>query len=596
MFQMARNILWILTPRERKRGRIVVFLMIGLAAFEVAGIASIMPFLTVMGDPAMIERNGFLNAIYTGLGFETERGFMLALALFGLAVLVAATIVRLMAQYVMTRFVQMRRHSVSRRLLYGHLCQPYEFFLTRNSADLSKTILSEVDQLTQGVIQPAVHLIAYGCVSVAVILFLVVINPIVAASMIAFLGGFYALTYLALRGLLARAGRERVVANGQRFKAAGEAMAGIQELKVLGRERAFFNAFDPASRRFAHHLATVDLLTRLPKRVVEMLGFAAVLGAAIYLLNTHDTLGHVLPILGAYAVAGNRLLPAMQEVYQGMARLRFGRPTVETIMAELNTAARYDPAAEQAVVPLPVKEALTLRGVRYVYPSQTEAALQDIDLTVPAGATVSIHGTTGAGKSTLVKVLLGLLRPSAGTMAVDGLPLDDTNMRRWQRSIGYVPQDIFMVDDTVTANIALGIPREEVDQAAVESAARKARIHTFILERLPQGYDTLIGERGVRLSGGQRQRLAIARALYHRPSVLILDEATSALDPATEAEIVHDLIGRAEDLTLIAITHRETVAEMCSMSYRVERGRLSPAPSTAGSEASAGPETNPVSA
>ena len=548
--------------------------MVAMAGFEVAGIASVVPFLTVLGDPSMIESNTYLNQVYSGLGFTSQRAFLFALALFGLIMLCLATAVRLVAQYAMVRYAQMRRHSVSRRLLYGHLQQPYEFFLTQNSANLSKTILSEVDQLTSNVVTPAIHLVAYSIVTLAVVLFLIVMDPLLALVTLGGIGGFYALTYVALRGYLNRIGQDRVRANRQRFKAAAEALGGIQELRVLGREQAFFDAFDPASKSFARYLAANELIAKLPKRIVEMLGFAAVLGAALYLLDNSSSLGAVLPVLGAYAIAGNRLLPALQEVYQGLAKLRFGESTVDTILDELNALPEPSGTPRRAIAPLALSDAFRMHRVAYTYPGQEVRALHGVEMYVPAGSTASIYGSTGAGKSTLVKVLLGLLVPEEGNLEVDGQTLDARTIPAWQRAIGYVPQDLFLIDDTVARNIALGIPDEEIDSAAVERAARKARIHEMIREQLPKGYDTLLGERGIRLSGGQRQRIAIARALYRDPQVIVLDEATSALDPDTERAIVNDLVAQSGDVTLIAITHRETVSRLCDRVYRVEGGTV----------------------
>ncbi|MBK1696376.1 ABC transporter ATP-binding protein [Rhodovibrio salinarum] len=571
---LAAKILRLLDARERRRGLLVLGLMVMMAGFEVAGIASVLPFLSVLGDPGMIERNAYLQWAYVGLGFDSHHAFLIALAVFGLIVLLAATAVRLVAQYAMVRYAQMRRHSVSRRLLYGHLNRPYEFFLTHNSANLSKTILSEVDQLTANVITPATQLVAYSIVTITVVLFLVVMAPLLALVTMGLIGGFYTLIYVLMRGYLRRIGDERVRANGQRFKAAAQALGGIQELKVLGREQAFFDAFDPASRRYARYLAANELISKLPKRMVEMLGFAAVLGAAIYLLEDRGNLGEVLPVLGAYAVAGNRLLPAVQSVYQGIAKLRFGGAVVDTILDELDATATARHADITRAEPLELTQAFRMRGVAYAYPGQQEPALSDIDLDVPAHSTTSIYGSTGAGKSTLVKLILGLLQPTRGTLDVDGQVLTPTTLPAWQRTIGYVPQDLFLIDDTVARNIALGIPDTEIDWTALQRAAQRARIHEVIADQLPHGYETVLGERGIRLSGGQRQRIAIARALYHDPKVLVLDEATSALDPETERQIVNDLIDQSRDITLIAITHRESISRLCDRVYRVENGTV----------------------
>jgi ABC-type multidrug transport system fused ATPase/permease subunit len=573
MPKQVSQLLLILDRREKRRGAVVVVLMIAMAAFEVAGIASVMPFLSVMGDPGSLERNPYLATAYRWTGFQDPTHFLALLAGFGLLVLLIATSVRLVAQYAIIRFAEMRRHSVSRRLLYRHLRQPYEYFLTRNSSDLSKTILSEVDQLTQNVVTPTITLLAYSIVTMAVTLFLVVINPWLALVTMGALGGFYALIYLCLRGYLHRIGQERVHANAARFKAASEVFGGIQELKVLGREQAFFDAFDPASQRYAQHLATNELVSKLPKRVVEMLGFAAVLGIALFLLSREQDLGTVLPVLGAYAVAGSRLLPALQEVYQSLSKLRFGWSILETVVNELEQSRPGEVRESSSDNHLELRSSLEMRGISYTYPAQDAPALVDVNLQVSARTTVAIHGPTGAGKSTVVKLLLGLLRPHSGVLLIDGCLIDETNTRAWQRAIGYVPQDLFLIDDTVARNIALGIPDAELDRAAVERAARKARIHETI-QQLPHGYDTLLGERGIRLSGGQRQRIAIARALYHAPQVIVLDEATSALDPETERAIVNDLVAHSGDVTLIAITHRETVSRLCDRVYRVEGGTL----------------------
>ena len=577
---IACKIWRLLTPKERRNGFLVLGLMVLMAAAEVAGIASVIPFLSVMGDPGMIERNQYLQFVYHAAEFENRRQFLVALAAFGLVMLSVSTSVRVVAQYAIVNYAEMRRHSVSIRLLYGHLNQPFEFFLNHNSADLAKTILSEVDQLTMNVITPAVHFVAYGLVSLAVVVLLLVLDPAMALVTLGVFGGFYALTYLGLRGYLNRIGQERVRANNQRFKAAAEAMAGIQELRVLGREQAFFDAFHPASKQFAKHNAANELISKLPKRFVEMLGFAAVFGAALYLLESSGSLGEVLPVLGAYAVAGNRLLPALQEVYQSIARLRFSKATVDAILSELTTAKAVRTNVDEAPRAMTIEQAFRLNAVAYTYPGQSQPALHDVDMTVPVRSTTSIYGTTGAGKSTLVKVILGLLAPSSGRLEVDGTVLDESNIHAWQRAIGYVPQDLFLIDDTVARNIALGVLDHEIDREAVERAARKARIDRTIAE-LPHGYETLLGERGIRLSGGQRQRIAIARALYHDPQVIVLDEATSALDPDTERAIVMDLVAQSGNVTLIAVTHRETVSRLCDHIYRVEGGTLRAEPAGA---------------
>lgn len=541
-----------------------------MAAFEVAGIVSIMPFLAVLGNPEIIRDNAMLSSIYQGLDFTSDDQFLLALASVGIVTLTISTLARIAAQYSITHYGNMRRHSIARRLLYGYLCRPYEFFLTHGSTELAKTVLSEVDLVTEQLIGPSLQFVAYSIVAVAVLTLLLLFDPALSATIAAVIGGFYMITYLLLRKRLEHSGRLRLKANQKRFKSASEALAGIQELRVLGREQTFFSAFDPASKRYSRLLVTNDLIAKLPKRVVELIGYVAVLGSAIYLIRTTSDLAEVLPILGGYAIAGYRLLPTMQELYQSATKLRFGGALLETVQMELSEAAALETLRRQPVSRLPLRESLELRELGYRYPNSQQLVLDGFNLSVPAGSSVAILGTTGSGKSTLIKLLLGLLKPSEGCILVDGRELDQQLIPAWREGIGYVPQDLFLIDDSVTRNIALGIPDVEIDHEAVQAAARRALIDQTIQERLPDGYQSVIGQQGIRLSGGQRQRLAIARALYRRPDILILDEATSALDAETEAMILDELTSDKR-FTLIAVSHRESMQVLCDQAIRLGR-------------------------
>lgn len=568
MFKKLSAVYTLLTRREKKRGLVVLAMMILMAAFEVIGIVSIMPFLGVMGNPAIIQENRWLNSAYRHFGFTSNDHFLLALAVFGIVILTVATLVRIAAQYSITHYANMRRHSIARRVLYGYLCRPYEFFLTHGSTELAKTVLSEVDLATEQLIGPSLHFIAYSIVAIAVLGLLFAFDPGLAATVAVVVGGFYLAIFLSLRTRLEHSGRRRLRANQQRFKSATEALSGIQELKVLGREQAFFSAFDPASRRYSRLLAVNDLIARLPKRIVELIGYIAILSASIYLIRATNDLAEVLPILGGYAIAGYRLLPTMQELYQSATKLRFSSPLLHDLQRELAEAQALGGLNRQPGPRLRVLGALDLEHIGYSYPNSDRPTISDFSLRIPAASSVAILGATGSGKSTLIKLLLGLLSPSTGRILVDGEPLGPETIRAWRQAIGYVPQDLFLIDDSITRNIALGIPDDEIDQDAVELAAKRALIHDTIEDRLPAGYTTVIGQHGVRLSGGQRQRLAIARALYRQPDVLILDEATSALDATTEARILHELTSD-RGFTLIAVTHRESMRALCDQSVRL---------------------------
>ena len=576
---MLGKILSLLTPKEKRRGALVLCMVIIMAVLEMAGVASVMPFLSVMGDPQMVETNRILASLYDNLGFESVDMFLFALGAAAFTIILLSAVFRILTHYAMNRFIEMRRHSISKRLLETYLRQPYEFFLDRHSGDMSKSILSEVDQLVEQVFRPGMQMVAYSIVIVALVILLVVIDPLIALGVTAVVGGSYAAIFLAVRPLLTRIGLERRRANTERFEAAGDALGGIKDIKLLGREHAYLQRFQIPSCRQASTQATNRTLSDVPKFLIEAIGFGGVIVLALVLIATFGgvtdgRLGQVLPMLGLYAFAGYRILPAAQRIYAGVAKLRFGAAAIDGVYDDLHKRERLAEIHECAPQALHPRSDITFSHITYTYPNADEAALKDIYLTIPVGSSLGIIGTTGAGKTTLVDVLLGLLRPDEGAIAVDGQPITDGNLRAWQQSLGYVPQDIFLTDSTVAENIALGVPPEQIAYDQVARSAHMAQMHEFITDDLPHGYNTLVGERGVRLSGGQRQRIGIARALYRDPPVIVFDEATSALDRETEADVMQAIDLISECKTLVIIAHRLSTVESCNQLIQLEHGKI----------------------
>jgi ABC-type multidrug transport system fused ATPase/permease subunit len=354
-------------------------------------------------------------------------------------------------------------------------------------------------------------------------------------------------------------------------------MTSIKDVKILGVERPFLERFAGPTRRMAVVQAKGAVISEAPRYLLEAMALGAMLVLILYLLfSGTGTLVDILPTLGIFAFAGMRVFPALQTIYRELGKLRVSKPAVDELFADMmETRARaLDWPAEAEGPRLALGDRLELDAVAYAYPAANRTALAGLDLTVPARSTLGIVGGTGAGKTTLVDLILGLLWPDAGAIRVDGVAVTKVNLRAWQDNIGYVPQQISLIDDSVAANIAFGVPKERVDMAAVERAARIAELHGFVTTELPQGYATRVGDRGVRLSGGQRQRIGIARALYRDPDVLILDEATSALDNLTEKAVmdaVHNL-GRAK--TIIMIAHRLSTVQGCDAIIMMEQGRI----------------------
>ena len=570
---------WILlTTRERWQlvGLSGLVILMGLA--QVVGLGSIAPFVSVLVNPESAQSNEWLNWAFDGLGFESTNSFLLFLALGVLLALTIANGFLALTQWVLIRFAWALQYRLSRRLLEAYLAQPYTAFLDRNSADAGKNVLEEVRLLTGNVITPLLRMIS---LSVAVLLILAILfwaNPMLTFAVIAVLGGGYSGIYLAVRRILARAGRQRIDANTERFKIVDETFGGIKETKVLGREQALLGQYDGPAKRFARTNATVAIVTQLPSYAMQLLAVGVILLLAVFLTNsTGGAIEGTATLLALYAFAAQRLMPFLNQIYQSASQLRFNSVVVDTIYEDMirhSQPPRSAPGIISNGARLPFRHEIRLEGVTFYYPRTDIPAVHDLSVSVPYRSFVAFIGATGAGKTTLADIILGLLQPSEGRVTVDGTALEESVMRTWQNNLGYVPQDIFLTDDSVAANIAFGIPPKDRQPDAMEKAARVANIHDFIVDELPKGYETVVGERGVRLSGGQRQRIGIARALYHDPEVLVLDEATSNLDQGTE-RAVHKAIERvAAAKTVIMIAHRLATTRHCDALYLLDHGLL----------------------
>ncbi len=572
MIKHISAIYGLLTPNERRRALLLLLLAIAMALVETCGVASVMPFLAVLGNPSLVETNPYLARAFELGGFADRNSFLIALGGVTLFLVVGAAAFRSFAQYAVFRYANMRRYSLSVRLFERYLGQPYEFFLGRNSAEIGARILSEVDQLVDGGIMPLVQMIAYGIVIAMLIGLMVLVDPSVAAVVTLVVGGFYAVIFLLSRKLLGRLGRERVIANQARFRTASEAFGGIKDIKLTGSEAAYLARFRVPAHAYASHKATNDTVSLVPRHLIEALALGGAIALALVLMLSRQDLGAVLPILGLYAVAGYRLLPAAQSVYNGLSRMRFNGAAVDAVVEDLkNTVAE---GSGLASAPMPFHGAIRLDDVTYRYPGAARAALNGVQMEIAAGSAVGFVGATGAGKTTAVDLVLGLLAPSSGRILIDGVPLASDNRRAWQAKLGYVPQAIYLADASVAENIAFGVAGGAIDAAAVERAARMANIHEFVVS-LPSGYDTRVGERGVRLSGGQRQRIGIARALYRDPPVLVFDEATSALDNATEAAVMEAVGALHGRKTIIIVAHRLSTTRGCDRIFTFVDGRVS---------------------
>jgi ATP-binding cassette, subfamily B, bacterial PglK len=578
VIEVYRKLFKLLDARERNRALLLMGLLMGAALAELAGLSAMLALLNVLAEPARIPDLPWLGTFHAWLAPIDLFVFQVGLAVAVMVVIAAGLAIRALTAYAVIRYSQMRGFTIASRLLAAYLHQPYSWFLGRNSAEIGKSVLSEAKELVSRVMVPALNIVANLLVVALVLGFLLVVDPLIAPLAAGLIGGGYVLIYLRLRPVLQHLGRVRLQANAERFRLAQEATAGFKEVKLMGLADSYAHRFDAPARRMAHAAARSQAMSQLPRFALEGLTFGVLLGVVLALLFRSDgDLGAIVPTLAIFAIATLRLLPALQKIYHSLAELRGGRAVLDHIHGEYTAAMAHraqQPPAGDPAARLPLTRELVLEEVHFAYPAAAHTALQNVSMTIPARATIGIVGGTGAGKTTLVDLILGLLTPDSGLLRVDGTVLGGDTLRPWQRTVGYVPQVIYLTDDTIAANIAFGVPPEQIDMEGVERAARIAALHDFVIEDLPQGYATHVGERGVRLSGGQRQRIGIARALYREPTLLVMDEATSALDNLTERAVMEAVANMRGDRTIILIAHRLSTVKDCDTIFLMERGRL----------------------
>jgi ABC-type bacteriocin/lantibiotic exporter with double-glycine peptidase domain len=567
----------LLSAKEKRHLGYLFLAMIAMAALEVTGVGSILPFMSVVADPSLIETNVYLSRLYSALGFTDKSQFMIFLGVLVLVILIVNNLSTAAVTWLIHKYTWMRNHSISKRLFRHYLYRPYDFFLTRNTSDIEKNIIDEVRVVIVGIFRPLLLVIKSSVIVIFICSFLLVLDVRLALFISIILGTAYGILFRFVNGKLKDIGVMRATANRMRFKIASEALEGIKPVKVSGREEYFVAHFGTYSKQTAVSQALKVIISQMPKYAFEVIAFGGILLIVIYLLAIDSDVKTIIPVLSLYAFAGYRLMPALQLIFTGVAEIRYTLPALDALYADYQKV--YDEAIDSksnhwTEQPVVLQESLVLKDVSFRYPGQLDYFYHEFTLEVQAYTMVGLAGSTGSGKSTLVDIMLGLLVPECGRVEVDGVSLSRQNIRQWHRNIGYVPQEIYLSDDTIARNIGFGIADKELDMEAVMNAARAADLHSFIAEQLSGGYDSIVGERGVRLSGGQRQRIGIARALYHNPDLLIFDEATSALDNRTEKSVmaaIHALSGRK---TIIVIAHRLSTLRECDVIHVLENGQL----------------------
>jgi ABC-type multidrug transport system fused ATPase/permease subunit len=572
--ELYEGVLEIFQGRDRYVALALLALIVASSLWETLGVASIGPFLAVIANPDSIQKSWTTAYLYKLSGAPDVKTFEIYLGILTVVTVLFANALASFTLWVVCRFIFGQGYRLGRRLLSTYLAQPYAFFLENNSIDLARNVYDEVPRAISGVVLPLFYVIARGVTVVLIVGLLVYMDKFVAMMVLVFFGASYLLLFKLVRPRQGGAQATIAEMRASALRLASEGLSGVKEIKVLGREQNFIDLYSGAAAWVARADARHQVMATLPKYLLESIGFVGIVIIVLVLLVRGDSPFTAVPLVAVYAFAGYRLMPALQHVYTNIHFVQYNMPSLNVVCRALRAAqrtVRHSPERRN-VEPLPLLRELTIDDLSFCYPTSGKV-LDGISLTIKAKSVIGIVGSTGSGKSTFLDLLLGLLEPSAGRVIIDGMPLDSNSVRRWQASLGYVPQQIFLTDGSVAENIALGVPKDEIDMERVRSVAKAAHVDEFV-GQLPGGYDSEIGERGLRLSGGQRQRIGIARALYRNPSVLLLDEATSALDNLTEHEIMDTLQSLMGQKTILIVAHRLTTLRLCDEIVLLQNGKI----------------------
>ncbi|MDC0485109.1 ABC transporter ATP-binding protein/permease, partial [Gammaproteobacteria bacterium] len=551
------------------------FLVILMAFTEVVGVASIGPFLSLAGDTNQLVGDSFLAEIFKFTGIENKSDFIFLAGLGVLMLLTIATIVSTFTVRYLLHFAQRLGANFAATLFTHYMSQSWLFHASGNSSKLMNNITIECNRVTVGIIYPIMVMNARIVLALAILTLLLSMNPVITLIGLIGFASIYILIFYFVRLKLAQNGLAVSQNQALRFKLMNEGFGGIKDTLLLGRSYSFNKQFKKASLELGYAMGSNSTLNEAPKYWVELVALGTMVSLVLYLLVVNNgNLALILPELGVFAMAAYKLMPAFQQVYGNLTYVKASGPALDNIKDDLlewkNT--RYE-LKEHSSEQHKLQFSIELKDLSFKYPNKEVTVLSNINMQINSKNIIGVVGESGSGKSTLIDIILGLISPSSGQILIDGVLLDSKNLRSWQNSIGYVPQTIFLADASIKDNVAFGLHKDDIDESKVIHAIKLANLEEHI-SAMPDGINSLVGEKGVQLSGGQRQRIAIARALYNDPDVIVFDEATSALDGLTEKVIMDSIYELSKIKTIILIAHRLNTVKNCDVIYLFEKGKL----------------------
>jgi ATP-binding cassette, subfamily B, bacterial PglK len=571
---MLRQLSEILDKREKQKLVILLFGAIFMSFLGALGVAPIMPFILVAADPSAVLENEHLKPLFEVLSFVNEDNILLYMGICVITFVVLAASSALGFKWMMTRITWGIANTMALRLLQSYCYSPYEIFLTKDTKRMSFKILNEIATLAVGILNPLATLFASIFTTLFLFTLLLLADFRISLIILVSLGSTYSIIFLIFKKNVVTLGKGRVGQASDRFIAAEEILQNIKATKVFGKERFFLEKFSKASHAFTNAQSKAPLYMESPRALLETITFGGVVVVLLY-IDTQGGLNQYLPKLSLFALAGYRLLPSLQQIYFSMTDIKYHIGGLEALHSDITELRMELSEVEKEASPdhrITYNREIRLHGIGFSYPKADAPLFNDLSLSIKKGQRVAFIGSTGSGKSTLVDLVMGLLTPQKGEVYIDDLKLSDSDWKTWRRRVGYVPQEIYLINDSIRKNIAFGLYDNQIPEPDLIQAARIAEISDFIETELEEGYDTNVGERGIRLSGGQKQRIGLARALYHEPDVLVLDEATSALDNKTERSIMKSIDNLPMDLTIIMVAHRLSTVKKCDVIYVMEKG------------------------
>lgn len=577
MKETAKKILLLFDRKEKKKLLLLLFMMIVAAMAETAGIGFIVPFVGIVTNPDIIQDQAALAYIYEFFGFQSTRAFIIFAVASLLSVFVVKNIYLAFFHYIQLKVILNQQVKLSQRLFKAYLTKPYVFHLQRNSADLLRNVNREVPKVFNGIIISSFQLFTEILVITCILALLLVTSPLATITASVLLGGSVFLFFKVFRKKISSLGKEQQEVNGKMIKWVNQGLGASKEVKVSGKESFFIKAYTNQSQISVNNSRYMSMLEQVPRLFIETALVSIVLITMLIIVFQGTNMTQLVATMALFAMAAFRLMPSITRVVSLITTVKYSMPGLDIVYEDLFKN-EEDPININPVLGVINREeryfthSIQLRDVSFQYPNKTDHAVRNVSLTIPIGRSVAFIGESGAGKTTLIDIILGLFRPVKGYVLVDGMDLEEQKSL-WQQKIGYIPQSIYLSDDSIRGNVAFGLDHDQIDDKAVWHALEQARLKEFV-ESLPDKLATTVGERGVRLSGGQRQRIGIARALYHNPEILFMDEATSSLDNGTEKGIMEAVDGLKGKKTLIIIAHRLSTIENCDIVFKINNGRL----------------------